>query len=480
MKNFGIIAALLILLITSCNDRKANPLKEDTIHINLGTEPPTLDWSLATDSTSFLVINNIMEGLTQFGDGLKPEPALAKSWDISEDGRTITFHLREEVVWTDGEPLEAEDFEYSWKRLLDPKTGADYAYFLYDIEGAEGYNTGKNDDPESLGVKAQDEHTLVVKLKRPASYFFSLLTFMSTFPLRKDVLEKYGENWTDPGNIVTLGPYNLSEWRHHDRVILTGNPKYRGEKPRLGRVDMIMSENPTSSLALYEAGELDFIDERSIPPLEVPRLRLLPEFETAPQFRGNYVGFNVKKEPFNNPLVRRAFSAAIDRSKLCEIIQGQGIPTTSWIPKGMLGYNPNVGIGFNPEQAKRWLAEAGYQNGSGFPRVVFMYPDRGNNRLVAETIQSLWKKYLGVEVQLENQEWKVFLKTLDVDPPPVFRLGWGADFPDPHNFMNLFECTSGNNETGWCNPEYDRVVEEAAEEKDPKKERNSTEKPRRY
>jgi len=232
---------------------------------------------------------------------------------------------------------------------------------------------------------------------------------------------------------------------------------------------MIMNENPTSALALYESGELDFIDGRGIPPLEVPRLRLSPEFKAEPQFRGNYIGFNVKKPPFDNPLVRRAFSAAIDRASLAELIQGAGIPSTSWIPKGMLGYDPEVGIKFNPEQAKAWLAEAGYRDRKGFPKVTFLYPDVGSNRIVAEAIQSMWKEYLGVEVELDNQEWKVFLSTLDTDPPPVFRAGWGADFPDPHNFMNLFECKSGNNRTRWCNPEYDNLVEKAAEENNPEK-----------
>jgi oligopeptide transport system substrate-binding protein len=464
------VVSFLLFCCKGGEERAGSNLHErDTLRINIGSEPPTLDWSLATDSTSFTVINNIMEGLTRFGKDYKPEPSLAERWEISEDGKTITFHLRKGVFWTDGRPLKARDFEYSWKRLLNPGTGADYAYFLYDIEGAEDYNAGRETNPDRVGVKALDDDTLLVKLKRPASYFLSLLTFMSTFPMRKDVVEKYGVKWTEPENIATIGPCMLSSWRHHERIVLSRNPRYYGERPRIERVYMIMNENPTSALALYESGELDFIDGRGIPPLEVPRLRLSPEFKSEPQFRGNYIGFNVKKAPFDNPLVRRAFSAAIDRVSLAELIQGAGIPSTSWIPKGMLGYDPEVGIKFNPEHAKAWLAEAGYRNGKGFPRVTFLYPDVGSNRIVAEAIQSMWKEYLGVEVELDNQEWKVFLSTLDTDPPPIFRASWGADFPDPHNFMNLFECKSGNNRTGWCNPEYDALVEKAAEEGDPEK-----------
>ncbi len=227
---------------------------------------------------------------------------------------------------------------------------------------------------------------------------------------------------------------------------------------------MVMNENPSSALALYESGELDYADSRSIPHLEIPRLRLLPDFRTQLQFRVNYIGFNTKKEPFDNPLVRKAFSASINRQNIAEVVQGAGIAATSWIPKGMLGYTQEIGIDFSPEKAKEYLKQAGYTDTAEFPKVTFLYPDVSNNRVIAESLQSMWKEYLGVEVELVNQEWKVYLSTLDTDPPHIFRAGWSADFPDPHNFMNLFECNSGNNETQWCNPVYDSLVEKAAVE----------------
>ncbi|MGQ0793898.1 MAG: peptide ABC transporter substrate-binding protein [Deltaproteobacteria bacterium] len=474
-KSLLFILSVAALLFASCQsgERKSEQTSpvafKDTLNINIGSEPPTLDWSLATDSTSFTVLNNLMEGLAKFGEDYAPVPALAEKWEISEDGMTYLFYLRKNVLWTDGNPLRAEDFEYSWKRLLNPATGADYAYFLYDIEGAEAYNTGKLEDPSKVGIKAVDDYTLTVRLERPASYFLSLLTFMSTFPMRKDTVQKHGAKWTEPENIVTLGPFSLTSWRHHERIALSQNPSYYGDKPKIAKVEMIMNENPSSALALYESGELDALDGRGIPTLEVPRLRLSPEFKTGAQFRGNYIGFNVKKPPFDNPKVRRAFSAAIDRGKLAELIQGAGIPTTSWIPRGMLGYDSEIGIDFNPEEAARLLAEAKFPAGNGFPKVTLLYPDVGNNRILAEALQSMWKKYLGVEVELNNQEWKVYLSTLNTDPPHIFRAQWGADFPDPHNFMNLFECLSGNNRTRWCNPEFDALVEKAAAEENPQK-----------
>jgi oligopeptide transport system substrate-binding protein len=464
-----LITALLVVGCTTNERTSEDGSQKNTINVNIGNEPPTLDWSLAMDSTSYTILNNLMEGLTKFDETLIPQPALAESWEISEDGTTYTFKIRENVQWSDGKPLKAEDFEYSWKRILNPATGGHYAYFLYDIENAEEYNTGKIDDPDKVGVKTLDDNTLQVKLRRRASYFPSLLVFMSTFPMRKDVVERHGIKWTEPENIVTLGPYKLSSWRHHAHMRLKINPNYWGDQPVIDNVNMVMNENPSSALALYESGELDYADSKSIPPLEVPRLKDLEDFKTTLQFRTNYIAFNVKKSPFDNPLVRKAFAASIDRKSIVKLIQGAGITTTSWIPKDMLGYNPDIGIKFNPQQAKKWLAEAGYPDGKGFPEVTFLWPDVSFNRVIAEALQSMWKEYLGVKVDLINEEWKVYLSTINTNPPEIHRAGWGADFPDPHNFMSLFTCNSGNNRTGWCNKKYDELVEQAAEETDPEK-----------
>ncbi len=464
---------IILFLTVNCggnNQNKVDISTKDTLNINIGSEPPSLDWSLATDSTSFTILNNIMEGLTRFSDKHRPEPALAESWDISEDGKTYTFHIRENILWTDGKPLKSSDFEYSWKRLLKPETGADYAYFLFDIKNAEEYNSGKINDPNTIGINSPNDKTLVVKLKRPATYFPSLLTFMSTFPMRKDIVENYGTKWTSPENIVTLGPYKLTKWRHHDVIEIREYENYWGEKVKsVKKVKMIMNENPTSALALYESGELDFLDSKGLPLLEIPRLKKSPDFVNKLAYRGFYIAFNSRKYPFDKTLVRKAFGSSIDRENLMKLLQGAGVPTSSWIPIGMLAHNPDIGLKFNPEIARNYLSEAGYKNGRGFPEVTFLYPDVGNTRITAEALQSMWKTHLGVQVKLINQEWKVYLKTLDTNAPHIFRAGWGADFPDPHNFMNLFECKSGNNETGWCNPKYDLLVETAAEEQNQEK-----------
>ncbi|MGI9553619.1 MAG: peptide ABC transporter substrate-binding protein [Thermodesulfobacteriota bacterium] len=472
MKKLIILLLFVSVSAYSCtnNSSEVNISEKDTLNINIGTEPPSLDGSLATDSTSYTILNNIMDGLTKFSHAHKPEPALAEFWEISEDGKTYTFKLRDGVVWSDGVPLRAQDFFYSWNRILDPDTAGDYAYFLFDIKNAEEYNSGKIVDFSEVGVKALDDKTLQVELRRPASYFPSVVSFMSTFPLREDIIKKHGQSWTEPGNIVTIGPYKLTKWKHHDFIILEENQKYWGVKPKnVKKVKMIMNENPTSSLALYESGELDFLDSKGIPVLEVPRLVNSDEFINREAFRGSYVAFNVEKPPFDNPLVRKAFASAIDRKSIVGLIQGAGIPATSWIPKNMLAYNPDIGVKFDPEKGRELLSEAGFPGGKNFPKASFLYPDVGNNRIVAEALQSMWKKHLGVKIKLDNQEWKVYLRTRSINPPEIARGSWGADFPDPHNFMNLFECKSGNNHTNWCNPEYDRLVESAAEELDENK-----------
>jgi oligopeptide transport system substrate-binding protein len=463
-----LVFAALLALALAC--RSAPQGSADHFRVNLGTEPPSLDWSLATDHVSFNVISNLMVGLTEFDKDLKPAPVIAKSWEFQQGGTKIVFHLRNDVKWSDGKKVTAQDFEYSWKRLLDPKTASQYAYILFDLANAQEYNEGKIKDPSSVGVRAQDEQTLVVTLRHPASYFLAITTFEVTFPQRQDIVEKFGDRWTQPDNIVTNGPFRMSSWRHENQIELSANRDFFRGKPFLEKVTMYMVNERTTAVAMYEQGNLDFMDEsHSIPPLEKPRLSKLPGFKVVPQLRGEYYQFAVDRKPFDNPLVRKAFAIAIDREVLPKILQGGPTPATSWIPPGMLAHNPEIGLRFNPAQARQLLKEAGYPDGKGLPPIVLGYNTDEEKKLIAEAVQSMWQKHLGVVVSIENQEWKVFLKKLQTDPFPVFRSGWGADYPDPDNFMKLFTSNSGNNHGRWKNRRYDELLERAARELDPKK-----------
>ena len=456
----GILALASTLWMTGCSG-EPSAVENKTLRLAVSTEPPTLDWSLATDGVSFNVLTNIMEGLTQYNERLEPIPAIAKRWEFSESGRVITFYLRDDVKWTDGQPVTARQFEYSWKRLLNPNTASQYAYFLFDVENAAEYNAGKIKDADQVGVKALSPTVLQVRLKRPVIYFPSLTTFMVTFPQRRDVIEKYGDHWTDPEHIVTNGPFTLDQWDHEYKLILQSNPNYYDAQPALDRIIMYVVRNPTTELTLYETGELDMAE---LPPVAIPHYKTHAEYKNLPLLRGYYYGFNVTKAPFNDARVRRALSHAINRSQIPVILKGGQLPTASWIPKGMFGYNSNIGPAFDPEKARALLAQAGYTGNKKFPSFGIAYNTDPTHRLIAQFVQAQWKEHLGLEVDLEDQEWKVYLKKLDIDPPPVFRLGWGADFPDPDNFMNLFISTSGNNRLQWNNERYDRLIAQGAAE----------------
>ncbi|HET6371230.1 MAG TPA: peptide ABC transporter substrate-binding protein, partial [Nitrospiria bacterium] len=460
----GMLALLGLILLFSGAPSGSVKSSSAVFRMNLATEPPTLDWSLATDGTSIRVIENLMEGLTEYDARLRPKPAIAKSWEVLDGGSRYLFHLRKGVTWTDGKPVTAADFEYSWKRLLDPKTGAEYAYFLYDLVNAEAYNGGRVKDPSKVGVRALDPYTLEVRLKKPIVYFPEITTFTATYPLRKDAIERYGDRWTDPDHIVTCGPFRLSEWRHEYRLILTANDRYRGGRPRLDRIVFYVVEGETTALTLYETGDLDRV---GVPPVAIPSYRKRPDYHHGPFLRGYYYGFNVTKPPFENPMVRQAFSKAIDRTEFPKILKGGEIPATSWVPPGMPGYNPEIGLKFDPKEARRKLAEAGYPEGKGLPPITLAFNTDPTNLLIAENVQAQWKRNLGVTVGLDNMEWKVYLKLLKDDTPQVFRLGWGADYPDPDNFLALFTTRSGNNNTHWGNPRYDTLIAEAAGQPDP-------------
>ncbi|HLB03318.1 MAG TPA: peptide ABC transporter substrate-binding protein, partial [Nitrospiria bacterium] len=301
-------------------------------------------------------------------------------------------------------------------------------------------------------------------LKKPIVYFPSITTFMVTFPQRRDLIEQYEDHWTDPENLVTNGPFRLTEWRHEYKVILEVNPDYFGGRSQLDRIQMFIVNEPTTALTLYETGDLDMV---RLPPEAISFYEQSPEFQRIPLLRVYYYGFNVEKAPFNDVRVRRAFSMSIDREELPRVLKGGEIATTSWIPPKMFAYNPEIGLKFDPEEARRLLAEAGYPGGEGLPPITVVYDTGQINNLIAQNLQAQWQRNLHIRVDLDNQEWKVFLKRLKTDTPQIFRLGWGADYPDPDNFMALFTTQSGNNNTHWGNPRYDDLIAKAASELNP-------------
>jgi len=448
-----------------------------TLHWNLATEPPTLDPSLATDTTSVFVTEQLFLGLTDFDDEtMEVIPELATSWEVSEDGLVWAFHMRKDVKWTDGKPVTAHDIEYAVKRTCDPATASDYAYVLYIIKGAKEVNIGDVTDLNYIGVKAIDDYTIQFALNHPAGYFPAIAGMWVNRPIPRWTIEKYGEKWTEPENIVTNGPYLLTKWAHEDELIMEKNPDYfDADKVQIEKVHCVMVVEASTAMAMYEDGILDDV---GVALDDMDRVKADPvlskELFIAPRLCTYYYGFNNSKPPMDNPLVRKAFSAAIDRQSLIDyVLKGEQVPATTFTCPGIFGHvlpEEGVGIGSDPEAARKYLADAGYPEGKGLPEITMMFNTSESHRKIAQAIQQMWKENLGVEVNLTNQEWKVYLKTLSEDAPQIFRLGWCADYPDANNWVyEVFHSTDSDNRIQWHNAEFDRAVEEAARESDPAK-----------
>ena len=463
---------------TACSGSSSSDdvrLGTKVFRMNLGTEPPTLDPIKMVDLTSYTVIQNMMRGLTLIdasgGKDMAATPAVASHWEILNDGKRYVFHLRKNAVWSDGQPVTAQHFIDGWQRALTPDNAADYAFFLFEIAGAKDFYDGQLTDFSQVGVKALDDKTLQVDLLRAIPFFPALVAAPIALPIRKDMLTAHGEHFTEAGNYITNGPYILDTWRHEEEIILKPNPAFYGEHhltDNLDAVQMLMINDPNTSVVMYENDELDYIETAtSIPSFDVRRLRHFSEAKTSHLHRINYIGFNTKKPPFDNVKVRQAFAMSIDRSYYPQLMQSGQEPITGWITPGLVGYNPEAGLSFQPEKAKKLLAEAGYPDGKGFPTVTLAYPTKYDTQKEMEIAQYLWKTYLNVPVRLENMEWKVYLSTLKQDAPQLFRLGWFVDYPDADSFMSMMLSDSGNNQSRWRDEEYDHLVHEAAVQQDP-------------
>ena len=454
-----------LLSLSSCSALHRGPEK-DTLRINLGAEPPGLDWHVNTDNTSFDVVCNMMVGLTQYKNDLSVVPSCAKSWDILDGGKRYIFHLRNDAKWSDGKPVRAQDFDYAWRRLLNPETAAPYAFFLYDIDKAFEYNTGAIKDQSQLGIKVIDDQTLEVRLRKPATYFLTLTAICASFPMRKDIIEKYGTRWTDPGHMVVNGPFILKKWKHEYKIELASNPLYIGGEPTIKTLKMFMIPEQATAFALYENDQLDYIDNRSFPTPDVYASREASDYHNFALLRNNYIGFNVTKKPFDDKRVRQAVSLAIDRNIFGKVLRRSEKASNTLIPPGLLGYSPASGPEFEPEKARKLLADAGYPDGKDFPQVSILYPTREDARLVMEAVQDQLKRNLNLHVDLQNMEWKVYLRKLRSDSPPMFRSSWGADYPDPETFANIFTTHNANNDTKWKSAAYDKLVDRAEGEQD--------------
>jgi oligopeptide transport system substrate-binding protein len=463
------VTLLAISLLAGCGQIPTSGKVKNSpevFRMNLGTEPPDLDPAKTDDLTSFSVLLPLLKGLTQFDAQMRARPAIAESWEVSPDGLRYVFHLRKNARWSDGKPVTTDDFLFAWKRALTPATGAPYVFFLYELKNGKAFYEGQVQDFSKVGVRAVDSHTLSVELERPTPFFLDLAASPVMLPLRRDVVTQYGDQFTEARHMLSDGAYQMTQWTHEEKIVLTPNPYFYEQsparRPQVKAIEMYMINDANTSVVMYENGSLDFIETTtSIPSFDVRRLRKSPDCRSSILHRISYFGFNVRKPPFDNPKVRQAFAYALDRSYYPRLMQSGQKPMTSWITPGLVGYNPARGLGYDPEKAKKLLAEAGYPGGKGFPTVHLSFQTQYDIQKEAEIAQYLWKKNLNVDVRLDNMEWKVLLSKLDEDPPQLFRLGWFVDYPDADSFMNVFLSGSGNNHTQWKNKRYDALVRQA-------------------
>ncbi|MEW6057977.1 MAG: peptide ABC transporter substrate-binding protein [Bdellovibrionota bacterium] len=432
---------------------------ETTFRMRLIADPQTLDWNLAHTSMETPIVMNIMEGLVESDRKMKIRPKLAKSWTISKDRKTYTFKLRNDVKWSDGKSMQAADFIYSFKRLLDPLTAAPYAYMLFDVEGAEEFNTRKSNDFDSVGVKALDPYTIQIKLKKPVGYFLQILTFWITFPVREDVVAKHGVNWPRPGNVVVLGPYIPVSYQPQAQITLKRNEKYYGPPPQVDTVVMPIINEDSTALNLFKTGQLDFV--RPINFLEVKEFSDKPSFHVDPYYRNCYININTKKYPFNLPKVRKALAMSIDKSKLMKVMHHSIQHTDTLVPESLFPAGKNIGISFNPVEAKNKLKEVGIDPTTLSGIELFTYAS-DENTLLAQYLQDQVKKNMGLALRLQAPEFKMFRTQLELMTGALYHRCWGADYADPDSFLSVFLSTSGNSRTGWQNEKYDALVKKAA------------------
>jgi oligopeptide transport system substrate-binding protein len=439
---------------------------EQVITINWGTEPPSLDPGLASDTTSAAILLNIMDPLVLLGDDNEPQASLAESWEVSQDGKTVTFTLREDGKWTNGDPVTAEDFEWSWKRTVSPELAADYAYQFYGIVGAQEYNACKKNCAqlrEKMGVRAVDERTLEVKLTSAQPWFIQQVAHTSFLAVHRPTVEQFGEKWTEAANIVTNGPFRLVTWEHNSRIDIIKWEDWRdADSISLTRVNGRMISDATTSVQAYEAGELDV--NPNLPVEEIPRIKETEDYERYESLGTYYYGFNVKN--ITDVKQRRAMALAINRREIIDnITQEDQLPASGFTPQGMPGFDtihpesPWTPENGDMEQAKQLMSQVANPKRN----ITLLLNDSPGHREIAVAVQAAWKE-LGITTTIKVQEWAQFLEF--IGPPPdksvdAFRLGWIADYVDAINFLELWKCESGNNSTNFCDKSYDQLVEQA-------------------
>lgn len=488
---YVVLSVVLVLgaLLAGCGTKSGNG-GEQAFRMNLHSEPPTLDPGQSQDNISSTVLTALYEGLVQLDADNKPQPGMAEKWDISDDKTKYTFHLRKDAKWSNGDPVTAHDFEFAWKRVLDPKAepAPPYAYQLYYLKNAQNYNVIEDNpnhisDPNQVGVKATDDYTLEVTLESPTPYFLGLTSFMTYYPVHTKTVQSNPAWASEANSIITNGPFKISQWKHNDSIELVPNENYYDKgNIHLTKVNLTMVNNASTELSMYETNQLDYTGKPTgeIPADQLPKLKesKKDEMEIKGIASTYYYVFNTTAAPFDNVKIRKAFAMAIDRQEIVDKVTLAGeLPAYGFVSPGISGADKEYRQEYKDdffkediEEAKKLLAEGMQEKGyAKLPEITLIHNEGAGHKKVAEAIADMWNKKLGVSVKTEVQEWGVFLKNRTNLNYQIARAGWGADYNDPMTYMDLWTSTSGNNDSGWKNKEYDGLVKEATTSFDQKK-----------
>ena len=454
----------------------------DVFTFAVSADPETLDPGRMSGAPEGRIAFNIFEGLMAPGpttEGLDDPsevvvPGVAEDYEISEDGRVYTFFLREDAKWSNGEPVTARDFEMSWKRILTPDFPGDYVKLLHIIENGSKYSDGEIDDWEEVGVKSLDDRTLEVTLEHPTPYFLELVAFYTYYPVPVHLIEEHGTRWTRPENIVTNGAYKLADYRFQRDMTLEKNEHYwDADSVSIDEARAWIIEDTNAIVNAYRTGALHY-SGASLPVAQITGLMTHPDFFQEPMLGVYYLRFNVSDEdhPLADPKVRRALAKAVDRRSLVEETMNNLYDVADAFVPPMPDWESTAQAPeYDPSRARELLAEAGYEDGFEVPEFQYLYNTDEDHKLIAEAVQAMWERNLGVEITLVNKEWRTYLQDVSTLNYESARAGWIGDYNDPMTFLELWETDNGNNNTGWSDEEYDELLQKARLESDPEQRR---------
>lgn len=475
----GLLSSVLVLLFTGCKPRETlveRGNREGILHLSVGSEPSDLDPHTVTGLGEAKLVQTLFDPLVSFEPGtLAPVPALAERWEISADGLTYTFHLRADAKWSDGSDLTAQDCVDSWQRILTPSLGADYAYFLYLLRGAEAFHKGQTADFSTVGAVARDARTLVATLTHPAPYFLQALLNSCWRPVNVRAIAAVGDAyrrgtpWTRPGKLVSSGPFVLKEWTTQQRIVVEKSPTYYDrDRVRLNAVCLYPTDSIDAEERAFRSGQLHITYALPLSKVKPAQQDHNPALRIDRQMETYFFRLNVRKAPLQDARVRRALALAVDRATIADkILPGGRTPASSFVPPLLQGYTPPPGQIHDLAAARQLLAEAGHPGGAGLPPIEILYNNSEILRLVAEAIQQMWHRDLGIDVRLVNQEYKSVFASRRAGDYQVLLGSWTADYLDATTFLDLWRSDSGNNHTGWSDPTYDALSNRANTLADP-------------